>query len=263
MREAARRQRGFTLLELMVATAIFMVICAAMFELLDVSQKKYAIETQMSGTFGEARLGLDQIVRDINVSGYPPANLFSNTVNPLNFAQTSFPWSPGGYPNGTCQIEAGCTVPGDFALVLEGAVQNHPGISWTCYELNQLQNDNVLYYGVVQKTSGDAWAACQGAGVLTPLVGNVMNDTNAGQIAQITAQYPSLFPGGQVQPLFVYTCSTPNGTQLCTSAGSYNQPQNITDVDITLIVESPEADLQTGAVKLVELTARGHRTNVE
>lgn len=256
------KQRGFSLLELLVATAIFMVICAAMFELLDVSQKKYAIETQTSGAFGEARLGLDQIVRDINVSGYPSANLFSNAANPLNFAQASFPWSPGPYPGGTCQIDGGCTVPGDFALVLEGTVQNHPGMSWTCYELNQLQNDNVLYYGVVPKTGGDPWTACQVEGVLTPLVNNVMNGADAGLRAQITAQYPTLFPNGP-QPVFVYTCSTPSGPQLCTGAGPYNAPQYITDVDVTLIVQTPQQDLQTGALKLVELTARGHRTNAE
>jgi prepilin-type N-terminal cleavage/methylation domain-containing protein len=41
-------ERGFSLVELMVATAIFMVVCAAMFGLLQVSQQKYAIQSQLS-----------------------------------------------------------------------------------------------------------------------------------------------------------------------------------------------------------------------
>jgi len=44
-------ERGFTIIELMMATAIFLVITAAMFGLLQLSQKKYSSETQLSGAF--------------------------------------------------------------------------------------------------------------------------------------------------------------------------------------------------------------------
>jgi len=36
-------------MELMIATAIFLVICGAMFGLLQLSQQKYSSETQLSG----------------------------------------------------------------------------------------------------------------------------------------------------------------------------------------------------------------------
>ena len=49
--------RGFTILELMVAMGVFLVICAAMFSLLQLSQERYTSESQLSGSFGEARLG--------------------------------------------------------------------------------------------------------------------------------------------------------------------------------------------------------------
>lgn len=47
----------------------------------------------------------------------------------------------------------------------------------------------------------------------------------------------------------------------CRSAGNYNSPQNIRDIDVTLIVMTPQPDMQTLALKLVELNGRGHRLN--
>jgi len=52
-------ERGFTIMELMIATAIFLVICGAMFGLLQLSQQKYSSETQLSGAFQETRLEID------------------------------------------------------------------------------------------------------------------------------------------------------------------------------------------------------------
>jgi prepilin-type N-terminal cleavage/methylation domain-containing protein len=240
MRRHRSSQKGFTLLELLVATAIFMVICAAMFGLLQVSQQKYASETQMSGSFQEARLGLDQIVRDVNMSGYPSPSMFSNTSNPLSYAVAPFAWDPG-YPSTDCQVGSTCSpTPGDFDLIVEtNFTSQNPGstVSWIRYQLV----GNILYRGVVPKTSGDPVSAFSASGVMMPLVNNVVN--------------------GVTQPIFVYSCSTLAGSQLCTSAGAYNAPRYISDVDITLIVQTPQPDLQTGAPKLIELTGRGHRTN--
>jgi hypothetical protein len=70
-----------------------------------------------------------------------------------------------------------------------------------------------------------------------------------------------MFPGGNPVPVFSYTCYTPFGPQLCASAGSYNSPLNITDVEITLIVMAPTIDAQTGQVRLIELHGRGHSFN--
>jgi hypothetical protein len=44
-------------------------------------------------------------------------------------------------------------------------------------------------------------------------------------------------------------------------AVGYNTPRNIRDVVITLIVATPQIDLQTQRIKLVELSGRGHRLN--
>lgn len=261
MNRATQSERGFTVLELLVATGIFMVICAAMFGLLQVAQEKYAIETQMSGSFQEARLGLDQIVRDVNIAGYPSASLFSNTNSSASYAVAPFAGDPG-YPSATCAVGA-CATPNDHDLIIETSVGSVDAngmltVSWIHYQLQ----GTILYRGVAAKTAGaDPVSATTASGVMTPLVNNVIYNPSGALLAQISTDYPSMFSGGQ-PPLFAYTCSTPTGPQPCSSAPTpFNQPQYISDVDITLIVQTPQQDMQTQSLKLIELTGRGHRTN--
>ena len=251
---------GFTLLELLVSTAIFMVICAAMFGLLQMSQQKYVAETQMSGAFQEARLGLDQIVRDIDSAGYPPPSMFSNLSNSLNYAAAPVAWSPN-YPSTDCQIGV-CTTPTDQDLIIE--TNNGNGMVWIRYQFNQAQG--VLYRGVVPKTTGDPLAAFTGTGIMTPLVNNILNypsaltAPNAPTLAQINTDYPTILAAGS-QPIFVYSCSTPTGSVPCASAGTLNKASLITDIDVTLVVQTPQPDAQTHGLKLIELTGRGRQTN--
>jgi prepilin-type N-terminal cleavage/methylation domain-containing protein len=266
---AARTQtgRGFTILELMVAMGVFLVICAAMFSLLQLSQERYTSESQLSGSFGEARLGIDQIVRDINVSGYPSAGMFSNTASPSMFAISPFAWAPG-YPNYGCQLGVigslpACTpTPGSFDLIVEtnfGTTDLPGGVNWIRYQLQ----GTTLYRAVVPKTSGtDPATATSSASVLTPFVENVMNNVADPVLSEITAQYPNMFQGGPV-PIFKFTCNTPSGPQPCDSvaATGYNSPKNISDIDVTLIVKTPQGDAQTHNLQVMELTARGHRSN--
>lgn len=257
-------QRGFTLLELMVATSIFLVLCAAMFGLLQLSQQKYTNETQLSSAFQETRLAIDQIVRDFNVSGYPNVSMFSVVpTDSSQYAISPVAWAAPNYPNSSCLVGTGgggtCgttpATPGDFDLILEANLGN--GVSWVRYQLL----GTTLYRSVVPKTAGaDPVKVTQTPSVMVPFLTNVMNTPPGGQITQITAQYPAMFPGGP-QPVFQYTCDTPAGVQPCPNAGNYGIPSNIRDVNITLIVMTRQPDLQNQRLELVELTGRGHRVN--
>jgi len=109
-------------------------------------------------------------------------------------------------------------------------------------QIGQVLRQQGQHYGINLPSSGGCYA-------------------DAGQLAQIAAQYPSMFPGGAPVPLFTYSCNTPSGSQPCSSAGANNAPRYISDVDIVLIVETLQPDLQTQSLKLIELTGRGHRTN--
>lgn len=255
-----RAERGFTLMELMIATGIFLVISAAMFGLLRLSQQKYSSESQLSGAFQETRLAVDQITRDFNVSGYPSMSVFSKLpADTTQYSVSPVAWSPS-YPGGSCFVGTGgggtCATPGDFDLILETDLGN--GVSWIRYQLI----GTTLMRAVVPKAAGaNPVAATSAAGAMVPFLTNVMNSPSPAQLAQITAAYPSMYPGGGAQPVFQYTCDTPAGPQACPLAGNNGVPNNIRDVDITLIVMTRQVDLQTQQPKLVELNGRSHRVN--
>jgi type II secretory pathway component PulJ len=251
-------------MELLVATAIFLVICGAIFGLLDLSQKNYSSETQVSGAFQEARLAVDQIVRDFNQSGYPGLGMFSVTPNAANYAVGPVAWDPG-YPVGgaavPCTIGSGggaCMTPGDFDLIIETQLDNSATVEWIRYQLV----NGTLYRSVVAKTAGtDPVTATSATGVQVPFLTNVMNKPTSAQMADLTATYPNMFPGNLAVPIFQFSCDAGAGTVPCSSAVGANSPLNIRDVDITLIVATANRDLQTQKLKLVELNGRGHRLN--
>ncbi len=247
-------------MELLFAMAIFMVICGAIFGLLELAQKNYGNESQMSGSFQEARLVVDQIVRDFNQAGYPGAGIFSvKPADPAKYAIGPVAWDPG-YPLAVCTIgTAGggtCATPGDFDLIVETDTGN--GVNWIRYQLL----NGTLYRSVAPKVAGvDPVAATSAAGVMVPFLTNVMNNATGAQLAEITATYPTMFPGGQPVPIFQYTCDAGTGTLPCPLAFAANSPYAIRDVDVTLIVATPIRDTQTQRLKIVELSGRAHRLN--
>ncbi|MFI5097033.1 MAG: PilW family protein [Candidatus Acidiferrales bacterium] len=257
-----RNRRGFTILEMLIAMSVFLIICAAMFGLLQMSQTRYASENQLSSSFQEARLAMDQIVRDVNVAGYPSLSLYSVVpTDTSTYAVGPIAWDPN-YPSAGCAIGTagggGCATPGDFDLIVETRLGNDTSVSWVRYYLS----GTTLYRAVAPKTTGtDPVTATSSAGLAVPFLGNVMNNATD-QLTAITATYPTMFPGGAPQPIFQYTCATPGGPTPCPAAGAYNLPQNISDVDVTLIVATPRRDQQNQMLKLVELNGRGHTLNL-
>ncbi len=244
-------QRGFTLVELLTALGIFLLVCGAAFTLLGSSQKHYQTESQALSSFQEARLGLDQIVRDVNDAGYPPPTfLFPNA--PQNSTSSPFAWSPN-YPGTPCQIVVGgggtCVTPRDFDLIIEAdtnpqdpnCIPNCP-VQWIRYQLQ----GTTLMRAAVNKTSNTDPATAT-SGNFAPFVQNVVNTAT--------------------QPIFSYTCDTPTAPQpqppSCASLGTAadNSPANIRDVIVTLIVAAPVPDITSGQPHIVELRGRGRRVN--
>jgi prepilin-type N-terminal cleavage/methylation domain-containing protein len=244
-------QRGFTLIELLASLGIFLLICGAAFTLLSASQQRAQTESQVLTSFQEARLGLDQIVRDVNSAGYPPATFF-DSGNPSASASTPFAWS-AGYP-APCTIGGSCgTTPGDFDLIVETNSQDPGGpVQWIRYQLN----GTTLLRGVAQKHTGND-PAVDSATFFGPFVQNVVNNDSAAQISLYQAAYPNMFPGGNPVPLFSYSCDTGGVPVACTG----NTPANIRDVIVTLIVKAPTPDATTGHLRLVQLIGRGRRVN--
>ena len=286
MKLAGRKtpERGFTLVEMLAALGIFLLVTTAAFTLLTSSQKQYQTETQVLNSFQEARLGLDQMIRDVNDAGFPPPTYLAsgNGGNLFNYlAQTPFAWSAGaGYPVNSCRIgTAGggtCTTssdaaPGDFDIIIETEPNPldpscAPGcqVQWIRYQLV----GTTLMRGATNKVAGQDPDAVTAAAGLTSFVQNVVNNSPNLQIGQfqLAASDPTVFPGGNPVPLFQYTCDTPsapqNPPQPCPPQPSPdNSPANIRDVLITLIVAAPVPDSTTGRPRLVQLEGRGRRVN--
>jgi type II secretory pathway pseudopilin PulG len=259
-------ERGFSLIEMMIAALIFILLCSAAFALLSLAQQRYQTESQVLNSFQEARFGLDEIVRDVNGSAYPAQNLYSfNPGVPAKnyYAITPIAWDPNYVSGLTCQIgTAGggtCTTPGDFDLIVERDVDywRMNNVEWTRYKLQ----GTVLSRSQTGKAVGAEPDATTAASFV-PYVQNVMNNASPAQIAQFQTVYPQMFPSGNPVPVFSYFCYSPFGPpQPCPSAGSYNSPLNVIDVEITLIVMAPTTDAQTGQVRLIELHGRGHSLN--
>ncbi len=261
------RQFGFTLIELLVALGIFLLITGAAFTLLSSSQQRYQTESQVLTSFQEARLGLDQMVRDINDAGFPPPTFFSSSF-PLQSASSPFGWSPGYTVPTPCQIgTAGggtCITPGDFDIIIETNPNPQDAgsqVQWIRYQLQ----GTTLMRGVANKASShDPSTDTSLTGVLVPFVQNVVNNTCPPSLPQCQTAYPGIFGGGPV-PIFSYTCDTPTAPQYpapaCYLAGGDNSPANIRDVAITLIVAAPLPDAATGHPRLVQLSGRGRRVN--
>jgi prepilin-type N-terminal cleavage/methylation domain-containing protein len=246
--KSKRGQRGFSLLELLTAAAIFLVVCGAAFGLLEVCQRSYQTESGVLNSFQEARLGVDQIVRDVNIAGYPPPGEFSDTPGASSYASSPFAWAPNYVAGTSCTIGGGvggCSTPAAFDLIIEtnvdpqqDALNGVSDVEWVRYQLQ----GKTLCRGVAQKAAGaDPDATTQPT--LVPFVQNVVNNAS-----------------GTPVPIFKYLCDDAGTVKDCGSA-SNNSPQNVRDVEITLIVQAPQAGATPGPPRLVTLNGRGHRIN--
>jgi prepilin-type N-terminal cleavage/methylation domain-containing protein len=256
-----RDERGFSLAELLVASTIFLLVAGAAFSLLGSSAQRFKTDSQVLTSFQEARLGIDQITRDVADAGFPPRNRFLATAAPPTnlYVAGPFAWTPN-YPN-PCTVGGTCTIPNGFDLIVETDVDplNNNGVEWVRYQL--LAGDTTMTRAVVSKPAGGTTpdVTASGAGVLLPYLQNVMNNGTGAQIAAIRAAYPAMFPGGNPVPVFTYTCDVVGGSPApCTAA---NTAADIRDVDVTLIVQSISRDVKTNALRLVQLHGLGHRNN--
>ncbi len=70
--------KGFTLLELMLSVLMLLVVTAAVFEQINQMQKKSSSEAMKVDLSQQGREFVDQMVRDLHMSGYPSASMYSN-----------------------------------------------------------------------------------------------------------------------------------------------------------------------------------------
>ncbi len=237
--------RGFSLLELLLAIGIFLVISWAIFGLLDTAQQRNRSEQDFMDSFQNARLGVEQIGREVRNAGYPRP--FTYTATPDNvFAappdlQRRFAIPFRGSPSQACIVNGGCAVPNGFNLSME--LDLDP-MNPTCPEQveivdYQLVGDpppavtSTLMRRVQSKLPIVNPAGCMpNPATFVPFVENVLNN-----------------PADPLDPVFTYEC-----TGACT-------PEAIQSVGISLRVRSSRPDPRTRQFRVITLNGTARRMN--
>lgn len=74
------RQRGFSLIELMIVLLIFMIVSGVIVALLNTVQQRYRSEQQLLDSFSSTRNAVDLMVRDVRNAGYPPPFTYAGNL---------------------------------------------------------------------------------------------------------------------------------------------------------------------------------------
>jgi prepilin-type N-terminal cleavage/methylation domain-containing protein len=77
---SANRQRGFSLLEMLVVVAILAIISAGILSQMDQAQQRASSEQVKLDNFQAARDFVDQLFRDLSQAGYPNSRMVDNTT---------------------------------------------------------------------------------------------------------------------------------------------------------------------------------------
>jgi prepilin-type N-terminal cleavage/methylation domain-containing protein len=258
------KQKGFSLIELMVVAAVFTIITGAVFTVLIVAEQRYKIESEVLNSFNGANVAMDQLTRDIHQAGFPPANSYAAgvVVAPSQVA-LPFAWhGTAGYPTATCTMGAGgsCgTLPGNYDIIVE----ENPDpanftVQWIRYQLPA--GSHTLMRAMVPKSGAAPGGATSGPTVLVPYLDGVMNNASATEMAAIQQYYPNMFPGNVPVPIFTYYCAAATGTAP-TLCGPTNSPLDIRGVGITLIVQASAVDPRNRVPRLVTLTGAAEVIN--
>ncbi len=219
----ARKQRGFSLIELMVVLLILSVIMAAvMQQIANVQQRSSAEQTKMD-MFQESREFIDQLTRDLHQAGYP---------NPRNF-ESGFITGPGD-----ARAAVGLVKVDNGELIFEGDVDGTGVVSSVQYHLDASGNNcPCLKRSQIQKQAGPPYPP-QGTAVFQTEVQNVLNGTSA------------------TDPIFEAYRS--DGTQVTLPVDFAANPATIADINtvkITLKVESKYPDPKTGLKPMTSLVS--------
>jgi Tfp pilus assembly protein PilW len=233
LKTARRKNAGFTLLELMVATLLFVVITGVVFAVVIATQARYKAEKEYMQAFQQANVAIDQIARDIHGAGFPSKIVYSSSVQSVSSNATK--WA----------VPVPLAAP--FDLILEEDQNDGLGVKWIRYKLI----GNTLYRGVLVKTAADPATVIDASGALAPYLENVMNNASGSEIATITASYPGTFPGGAAVPVFTFPLYQ----------GAAQVAPNIRNINVALIVQAPNKDLQTQGVRIATFTAQASTIN--
>jgi len=78
--QAGNRQKGFSLIEMLIVVLILGIVSAGLFVQIDAAQQRAFTEQNKLDNFQEARDFVDQFFRDVNQIGYPNSRMIDTSV---------------------------------------------------------------------------------------------------------------------------------------------------------------------------------------
>lgn len=158
---STRRQRGFSLLEIMISLAILSIVLGVVVASISSMQSRNSVEVNKVDLTQSAREFMDQIVNDIHQSGYPGLNMFDP-------ATLTSPQSPTDCTKDN-NIACGLISVSSTAIQFEGDVDG-TGVSEVYIELSSGACPCTMKRGTVLKSVG-------GTPAFYTQVDNVMNSS--------------------------------------------------------------------------------------
>ena len=91
-----KKERGVTLVELMISLSMFAVILSAMYNMFNFQQKNYSVQDNVAVMQQNVRVGLGYMVKEIRMAGYIPDGIPPNKLSPSNDSLPSSPFTTNG-----------------------------------------------------------------------------------------------------------------------------------------------------------------------
>ncbi len=238
-RKSARRQAGFSLLELLVAVALLTVIMGAIFSQIDTAQQNSSAEQVKMDLFQQSREFMDQMGRDLRTAGYPNQRNFStDPTSPVQNSQLT--------AAGLVKLDKG-------ELWFEGSIDGSGTVSVIRYALNTADCSPLP---CLRRSQSLKLPVAAPANILT-------GQTNSNPVTEVqNVLQGSADHALDADPIF--SAYLKDGTPVTLPVDIMNNAATIANIDtiaVKLTVQSPYTDPKTHQVPTVTLFSTVRLTN--
>jgi prepilin-type N-terminal cleavage/methylation domain-containing protein len=199
MKAREKRQKGFTLLEMMISVALLLVVSGAVFSQMSTMMARYQSEESGLVSAQDTRQFVDQMVRDLHQNAFPRPRMFA-------------PSYTQGQPYANAGIAAGMVVAEPTRVQFEADLDGSGTVQVIVYQLSKngalvtdlSQCPCVLQRGQAPKVAGTAPEA-QALPTFTTEVDNVINPASEPPFRFFDVD------GNELTSLPTFDSSAPNG----------------------------------------------------
>jgi len=222
-----KKQRGYTLVEMVISIAVGMVIIAAIYAAVNVGQRSTVNVERKVAAHQDARASLGLMALEIEMASYNPNYAPNIWVNPGNCT-----------PGSGNQSYRGIQAATDSTISVEADISGLPVVNGRCVGdsdgvVGGCPNE-IITYAYDSTTTNQYITRSTNCGVNQPFLGDTVASGRPRAVRVINAVINPAVP--------VFRYFDAQGTEITTAAGI----PNIARIDITLWVETEDVDPNSG-----------------